>query len=175
MKRSNLKFPKLALILGLATAFSGCAFLKEATAYHPADPRSADEIMKAETAAFQLPKLPAPEKAMVYVVRPSGVGGLVRFNVFLDDHEAESEMGYNRGSQHIYFEVLPGSHTIYSKAENWAETPIWPKAGDVIFIEQQVGFGLIMARNSISVVDEVVGKSEVMNSRLGTVIRAEKR
>jgi hypothetical protein len=98
-------------VLAAATValFTGCASLPS------------PEAMKAEVAGFQLPKLPEPGKAIVYVVRPSALGGLVRFNVFLNDQEANSEMGFTRGSQYIYFNVPPGDHKIYSKAENWAE------------------------------------------------------
>lgn len=132
------------------------------------------EAMKAEVASFQLPKLPETGKAMVYVVRPSGMGGLVRFNVFLNDQEANSEMGYTRASQYIYFSVPPGDHKIYSKAENWAETLVSVKAGDVIFIEQQLGMGIIMARNSLLKLEEVPGKYHVKKLTLGTIVKTEK-
>lgn len=107
-------------LLAVLTILPGCASLPS------------PEAMKAETAMFQLPKLPESGKAMVYVVRPSGVGGLVRFNVFVDDQEATSEMGFTRGSQYIYFSVAPGQHRIYSKAENWADINVDAKAGYLV-------------------------------------------
>ncbi|HET7836702.1 MAG TPA: DUF2846 domain-containing protein [Variovorax sp.] len=149
----------------LATAFAvlaGCASLPS------------PEVMKSETASFQLPKLPESGKAIVYVVRPSGMGGLVRFNVFVDDQEAASEMGYTRSSQYIYFNVKPGTHKIYSKAENWADTEISAKDGDIIYIQQEPSMGVIMARNSVSKIDEVQGKYQVKQLQLGTVLKAEK-
>ena len=107
------------LLIGLAALFTGCASLPS------------PEVMKAETANFQVPtKLPEAGKAMVYVVRPSELGGLVRFNVFLDDQEAASEMGYTRSSRYVYFSVQPGVRKIYSKAENWAEMEFKADAGD---------------------------------------------
>lgn len=132
------------------------------------------EVMKSETASFQLPQAVSPDKALVYVVRPSGVGGLVRFNVFLDDQESTSEMGHTRSSQYIHFNVSPGTHKIYSKAENWAETQIVAKSGDVVFIQQEPSMGLIMARNSLSVLDELQGKYHVKNLTLGTVVKTDK-
>ena len=91
----------VALLLACTlTALSGCASLPST------------EVMKAETAGYQVPKLPEPGKAIVYVVRPSNFGGLIRFNVFVDDQEAESEVGYTRSSQYIYFNLLPGDHKI---------------------------------------------------------------
>jgi hypothetical protein len=143
-------------------AFTGCATVPT------------PEAMKAETVNFQLPKLPAPGKAMVYVVRPSSLGGLIRFNVFVGDQEAQSEMGYTRSSQYIYFQVNPGDHKIYSKAENWAEAQISAKAGDIIYIQQEPSMGVIMARNSIAKVEEFQGKYYVKTLTPGTIIKTEK-
>jgi len=132
------------------------------------------EAMKAEAASFQLPKQPDPGKALVYVVRPSGQGGLIRFNVFVDNQEAASEMGYTRGSQYIYFHVAQGDHKIYSKAENWAEAQISAKAGEVIFIQQEPAMGIIMARNSISKIEEYQGKYHVKKLEPGTIIKTDR-
>lgn len=132
------------------------------------------DAMKAETANYQLPKLPDAGKAMVYVVRPSGLGGLIRFNVFVDDQEAASEMGYTRSSQYVYFAVQPGEHKIYSKAENWAETYVSAKAGDIIFIQQEPAMGIIMARNHLIKIEDYEGKYHVKTLTVGTIIKAEK-
>ncbi len=134
---------------------------------------SPDE-MKADTATYQLPKLPEPDRALVYVVRPSFAGTLIRFNVFVDDQEASSEMGYTRGKQYIYFAVSPGEHKIYSKAENWAEALVSAKAGDIIFLQQEPSLRFIMARNSISKVEDYQGKYYVKNLEVGTILKKEK-
>jgi Protein of unknown function (DUF2846) len=148
-------------VLGLL-AMTGCASLPS------------PEIMKNEVATFKLPKLPDEGKAIVYMVRPSAMGGLVRFNVFLNDQEANSEMGFTRASQYIYFSVPPGDHKIYSKAENWGELQVSAKAGDIIFIEQELGMGIIMARNTLVKLDEVPGKYHVKTLQLGTILKTDK-
>lgn len=150
------------LIVGMLAALTGCASLPST------------EVMKAETATYQLPKLPDAGKAIVYVVRPSGLGGLIRFNVFVDDQEAPSEMGYTRSSQYIYFQITPGDHKIYSKAENWAETLVSVKAGDIIYIQQEPSMGIVMARNNIFKLEDYQGKYHVKTLTLGTVLKAEK-
>ncbi len=132
------------------------------------------EVMKAETITYQLPKLPDSGKAIVYVVRPSGIGGLIRFNVFVDDKEAASEMGYTRSSQYIYFNLVPGDHKLYSKAENWAEMQVTAKAGDIIFIQQEPAMGIIMARNSIFKLEDYQGKYHVKMLTVGTILKTEK-
>lgn len=132
------------------------------------------EAMRAATATYNLPQLPLPGKAIVYVVRPNVLGGFVRFNVFVDNQEATSEMGYTRASQYIYFNLAPGEHKIYSKAENWAETLVSAKAGDIIFIQQEPSTGIIMARNTIFKLDDYEGKYHVKTLAIGTIIKTDK-
>lgn len=131
------------------------------------------EKMKSETTNFTIPVLPPEGKAMVYVVRPSAIGGLIRFNVFVDNKEPKSEMGYTRGSQYIYFPVTPGDHQILSKAENWAEVNISAKAGEVIYIQQNAEMGVLMARNSVVKIQDYEGKYYVKTLKLGTLGAAE--
>ncbi|MBT3505084.1 MAG: DUF2846 domain-containing protein [Piscirickettsiaceae bacterium] len=130
--------------------------------------------MKTDIVGYELPELPEAGKAIVYVVRPSSVGSLIRFNVFVDDEEASSEMGFTRGSEYIYFNLMPGSHRILSKAENWAEATVTDNEGDIIFIQQDAAMGLLMARNSIFQLPDYQGKYQVKHLELGTIIKADK-
>lgn len=157
---ANLKL-KLVLLLFFALILQGCASLPST------------EVMQSEAATFQLPKLPAPGKALVYVVRPSAIGALVRFNIFVDSKDDSSEVGYTRGGQYIYFGVTPGSHKIYSNAENWAEMTITAKPGEVIYLQQEPAFGIIMARNNIFKVEDHQGKYYVKTLSLGELIKPE--
>jgi hypothetical protein len=83
-------------------------------------------------------------------------------------------MGYTRSSQYIYFSLPPGDHKIYSKAENWAETLVSAKAGDIIFIQQDPSMGFIMARNNILKVEDYQGKYLVKTLAIGTILKSEK-
>jgi hypothetical protein len=157
----RVSIAKLFFVAVLA-AVTGCASLPS------------PEVMKAEVATYQLPKLPEPGKAIVYVVRPSGLGGLIRFNVFVDDQEAASEVGYTRSSQYIYFNLVPGEHKIYSKAENWAEALVKAEAGDIIFIQQEPSMGIIMARNNIFKLEDYQGRYHVKMLSIGTILKPEK-
>ena len=147
------------LLAAFVVALAGCASAPSMDA------------MKADTANYQVPVAPREGRAMVYVVRPSSMGTLIRFNVFVDNEEAESEVGYTRGAQYIYFSVGPGSRKIMSKAENWSEVSFDVKAGDVVYLRQDVSMGLIMARNTISRMDDVTGKYYVKNLSLGTLLK----
>lgn len=146
----------------LAVFMTGCASLPT------------PEKMKSETTDFKLPVLPETNKAMVYIVRPSGIGSLVRFNVFVDDKEAESEMGYTRGVQYIYFNVSPGPHKIFSIAENTAETYIEVKPNEIVFFEQQPTIGILFARNNLRYLEEYEGKYYVKTLQPGTIIKTDK-
>ena len=132
------------------------------------------EEMKADVQNFTLPKLPQDGKAIVYVVRPAFIGKVIKFNVFVDDKEPQSEMGYTRGKQYIYFNLSPGAHKILSKAENWAEYAVTAKAGDIIFIQQNAEMGIVMARNSILQIPDIEGKYHVKHLDIGTIIKENK-
>lgn len=75
-----------------------------------------DKIMKEATKSFNLPKLPEKGKALVYIIRPEFLGGLINFNVYLDNKLPSSQMGYTKGKEYIYFNVTPGKHIIKSLA-----------------------------------------------------------
>lgn len=128
------------------------------------------DVMEKEVANWQLPHQPKKGEGVVYVVRPSSLGGLIRFNVFLDEHADHAEMGWNRGSQYIYFFTKPGVHKIWSVAENTKEMEFQVEANKSTIIKQNTSMGIIMARNELELVlDEVVGKYMVKKANLGTV------
>ena len=124
------------------------------------------DAMKKDIVGFELPYLPTKNNAVVYIVRPSYLGFLVKFDVSLDN----KPVGYTRGSQHIYFDVTPGKHTISSRAEDIARYTIDAKIGDVIFVHQDPAMGGAYARNNLEAIDNIEGKYYVKNTKLGTII-----
>ncbi len=124
--------------------------------------------MLEKTKNMTLPAEAKPHKTLVYVLRPSAVGGLVRFNVFLDGKEDEKEIGWTRGSQYIKFYLEPGKHKIYSNAENWAEITLDCKPGKIIYLKQDPEMGIIMARNSLLRVPHYEGKYHLLSLQKGT-------
>lgn len=125
--------------------------------------------IQTELQGFELPQQPSANEGMVYVVRPEMTGTLVRFNVFLNDQESESEVGHTRGSQHIYFPVEPGQHTVHSKAENWASIDVDVAPGETVFIRQHAKMGLVMARNTLSLLEAMEGEYFVKETSPGTM------
>jgi hypothetical protein len=128
--------------------------------------------MRSELATFHLPKVPENGMALIYVVRPYSFGGLVRFNVFLDNQHESSEVGYTRANQYIYFAVVPGKHRLFSKAENWAEASVNLAAGEIAYFQQVPTLGVMMVRNDLYRLDDTHGRYHVKNLSLGTIARA---
>ena len=152
-----------AIVLLLGLLLGGCTT--------PLPPQAQ---MQRDIESHQLPLKPTAANSVVYVVRPSSLGTAVRFNVFLDDQDPASEMGYNRGGQYIYFSTTPGSHKIFSVAENTPELAFDIKAGEVIYIQQKVYPGIIMARNDLSILPATEGQWRVKTLSLGTIIKNQK-
>jgi hypothetical protein len=152
---------KSCILLLVFFGFSGCASL----------PRP-DE-MKAEVAAYQLPKLPENGKAIVYVVFMESWYKGISFDVYLDNQEPKSKIGSNMGGQYIYFNLTPGEHKILSKAENWAEITVLAKAGDILFVRQEPYTGFLNARNKLLSLQDYEGKYHVKTSTIGAIINQD--
>lgn len=149
----------LKICVGLAfLLFAGCATTVP----------TADE-MKEDIAGYELPHKPEEGKSLVYVVRPSTFGGLVRFKVYVDGKEEVSNVGYTRGGQYIYFNVEPGEHHIYSRAENWAELFVETTEGSITFLQQRASMGVLFARNSLEFLPSYHGTYEVKRLKPGTL------
>jgi len=150
------------MVITLALLFAGCA------------PFPPPAQMREEVVNFKLPKLPEAGKAIVYIIRPMSTGCITSFNVFVDDKESESEMGYTRCRQYIYFNLEPGDHKILSKAENWAEINLTAASNDIIFIRQDAYVVFLMPRNSLSKLQDYKAKYYVKHLKLGTIIKTDK-
>ena len=153
----NILFKAALTIIVLLT--SGC----QSTHFLPNDAEQVNLIQE-----YQYPHTPSEEKALVYVVRPNILFGLVRFNVYLDSKDEASEMGYNNSNEYVYFEVEPGKHTIYSHSSTWYEKDIDVKAGETIVLEQQQG---AFATHQLISLSESASKFRIMKASLGTIMK----
>lgn len=128
--------------------------------------------MEKEIAKYQLPNEAKPNEGTIYVLRPSGLGGLVRFNIHVGDDEIDTnEIGWTRGNQRLAFYLPEGKYRIASVAENTAEMYVEVKAGEKVFIKQDPTMGFFFARNSIFPIDEVEGTYWYMKTEDGTYKR----
>ena len=158
---------KTVIVFSVLVMLFGCAGLP-----HP-------EEMKAQTANFKLPGLPEEGKAIVYVVNPStfakhaSKSGYM-FGVFLDDRDAQSEVGATLGQQYTYFGITPGEHTIYTKAGNWGEINVSAKAGDIIFLQQEPYMGFTTLNIRLLKLQDYEGRYYVKTLPPGKIIGGRK-
>jgi hypothetical protein len=103
------------------------------------------------------------QNALVYMVRPDGMAGLVSFETSID----KTVLGRTMASQYIYFFLTPGSYKILSKAENTAYLDIITEAGKTYYIKQTPTMGLLFARNELSILDNIEGKYSLSISKPG--------
>lgn len=139
------------------TCFTGCT-------QFPIAP--SDEKVAAHIEGYRLPHTPKEGMALAYVIRPSRVVGLVRFDVYVDGKTESSRVGHNRSNQYIYFDLEPGDHTIYSRASNWSEITLDVNAGDTIFIEQEHH---AFVTNKLIQLSDDTGKYRVKRAKPGKV------
>ena len=148
----------LLLSLVVAGMLTGCG----SVTVPPAD------VMKTDLQGFTLPLTPDENQAVLYVVRPSSGAPAVSFDVYIDSQEKSAMIGHNDTEEYIYTALSPGHHTIYSKAENWAEMQVEASPNQVIFLEQIPKIGFLFARNELKKLDQLEGTYHVKHLKPGT-------
>ena len=156
---------RVILVLLGVLLVAGCSRME-----HPSP-----KVMKADIGTYKLPHQAKEGKAIVYILRPETAQPSENFYVYLDSVKPENKMGHTNGKQYIYFYVTPGKHTIYSDAERIKSIDIQAKAGDIIFLEQEVIMGYFIADEILhNDYDLLTGTYMMKSLSLGTVIKTEK-
>lgn len=107
--------------------------------------------------------LQAPEdKALVYFVRPSKVGGLIAMGIFVNG----KEIGETKGKTFIYGFFDPGQYTFMSKAENKKEMSMALEANQTYYIKQSAKMGFAFARTDIERVPDAEGLKALSKCRV---------
>ena len=91
-----------------------------------------------------------PTKGRIYVFRPTHFG----FAVPMDIIDNGTPIGKTYGHSYLSWEREPGRTNLVGKAETEETLPVFVKEGERIYIKQSVEMGIIMARNSLSPIDE---------------------
>lgn len=143
MKNSSFAFSIFSILIYI---FLGCSTTKMA---------SRDlESLKTQT--------PPPNKALVYVVRPSSYGYAVSMSVSCNN----MDLGSTSGKRFIYAFLDTGLYRFVSKAENKAELFLKVEAGKTYFIEQKIKMGLMLARCNMENLNESVGRKKLAICKL---------
>ena len=135
--------------LGLALALGAAA---------PDDVRAGDKDEKDDEEFVEFSKehplgQVAPDKALVYFLRPTSVGFAIKSWMFRD----EQVLGVNRGSSYFFAYVEPGKHVFWSKSENVDALELEVEAGKTYYLQQHVRMGGLKARTKLEVLAEADG------------------
>lgn len=103
------------------------------------------------------------DRSGIYVYRTGSIlGAMVKMDVTVDG----MFIGQTASNTYLYKEVIPGKHTVTSKAENTDSIDIEAMPGTLIYLRQEVQMGILYARNKLRLVDEVAGKKGITETNL---------
>ena len=131
---------KMLLCLLIASFLVGCASTTQFVPFPEQSKRVSD-----------------PNKARIYVVRPTSFGYCVSMSV----RDGDKLIGDTGPNGYLCWERDPGKTEILGKAENRARLPLDVEKGMVYYIQQHVRMGWLIARNKLSQLTEADGKAKV--------------
>lgn len=97
---------------------------------------------------------PQPDRALLYVVRPTSIGFAIKSFFFMDDEI----LGINRGSSYFFAQVPPGKHRFWSKSENVDALELDVAAGKTYFMQQHLRLGAFRAGTKLEVLSDEEGR-----------------
>jgi hypothetical protein len=97
------------------------------------------------------------QSAKLHFYRPSGVGALVGYDIYLDDDVICRSA--NNWKTTVDVSTM-GKHTIWAKTESRAEIPITITAGGEYYIRCGMKMGIVVGRPSLELVDAGKGEPE---------------
>jgi len=167
-RHTFLRLIALVLTLCLATA---AAALQDDKQKKDDDDDNMDKTVKAELEKKGCPAVttkhnattdktqhPTPEapadKALIYVVRPTGMGGKVQTKLAVNGRW----VGINRGNNYFFFTLDPGEYALCSVAENKSVMSLKVEAGKTYYLQQKIAMGFMKARTKLVALDEAEGK-----------------
>jgi hypothetical protein len=115
---------------------------------------------------------PAPDKALVYVMRPSGIGLAVNFQIWDSDHF----VGLSQTKSYFGYECDPGTHLFIGIAENKVAFKADLEAGKSYYVGTNIRAGWSKARMQFTPVtrgSELWDKVEAYKKGLNCVASKE--
>jgi hypothetical protein len=95
-----------------------------------------------------------PDKALIYIVRPTSAGTAIRMWAFADD----SVLALTKGDTYAFAYLEPGDHLFWSRAENVSALTATVEAGKTYYLKQSVRMGGLKARVRLEIIDETEGQ-----------------
>ncbi|MBD1602388.1 DUF2846 domain-containing protein [Pseudomonas typographi] len=118
----------------------------------------ADKQADAEAKKFAT----AQDMSRIYIYRNEYFGAAIKMPVVLDGNI----LGKTVAHSYLYTEVVPGPHVIAADGENTEMLKLTTKAGENVFIHQQVQMGFVSGRSGMKVVDAAEGKAGVLECEM---------
>lgn len=110
----------------------------------------------------QMKRVEDPNKARIYVVRPTAFrGGAMSMKV----SDGQTLIGKTGPKGYLCWERDPGALEVIGKSENTYRLPFKVEKGMVYYIQQQIQMGTFFTRNKLSQLTEVEGKAMVHNCK----------
>lgn len=106
--------------------------------------------------------VPIEDKAIVYIIRPTTFGAIIRMNVECDS----VHIGSTTAKRYIYTALSPGKHTLFSRSENKSTLEVELEAGKIYYINQQVKMGFFIAETGLMLLNEEDGKKYLNKCKL---------
>lgn len=126
MRKLGFRFTLLLLTIVLAM-LSGCA---------------SSMMIRSETVL-----VPGPDYAVVNFLRPSNLGGAIKFGLW----DKENLVGILTPKNYIQYKASPGEHIFMARAENWSVIKATVEAGKTYYILAAPRMGAWKARVSMEV------------------------
>jgi Protein of unknown function (DUF2846) len=105
---------------------------------------------------------PPVGKALVYILRPSSMGMLIRMRVRCDGRN----IGSTKAENFLFAVVEPGKHTLQTTSENVETMDITVEAGKIYYVKQQAKMGFAFAETGLKLLDEKEGQKDLGKCRL---------
>jgi len=142
-----MKNKTIVLIFIFFAGFSDLCFAQK--------PTQEDEIKAKELKA-------PPDKALVYVVRPSKSAFAVVFSIKCD----EVPMVDLPAGHFVFFYVTPGKHLLSAKTEKQTELELVTEAGKIYFLEAVISMGWVVARVGLKSLNDQDGAKKLNKCKL---------
>jgi len=107
---------------------------------------------------------PIEGKAIVYIIRSSSLGALIKIGVECDGQN----IGATKSKQYLYAILDPGMHTFSSKTETRASLNVTLEAGKIYYINQKIKMGLVVARVGLELMNDSDGRMALYSCNLSS-------
>jgi hypothetical protein len=102
------------------------------------------------------------DKAIVYIIRSTEFGFLVKMNIDCDS----VHIGSTLAKKYIYTILAAGKHVFTAKSENKFKLEMNLEAGKIYYLQQQVNMGLLYATTKLKILNEEDGKKYLKKCKL---------